>query len=517
MTTETSQPFEQDQSKYKDFRDMLADNSLSPEEVEDLHERYDADREAVAWETRELSADLRKEVEQYKEMTDMSREQIQKLQILTWIPKNQIDGLRGPMSFAQYQLFTDILPELWNPWPRELSEQYDEIFDTAKSQFNSLSMSERKNIQSQIGSGADGVFWPNTFQKICENISADESLKVFLTGALWSEEEITPIPVIQAEQEETIVVNNASETWDVEIQDIPDVARDETVEINPEALKSDLREQSRLYSPSLIRELQIALGDIWVDGAFWNESATRILEKYPQLTNLEDVFAAEWINTDVDGILSRDGSPEVFRNLYGEYIDRLWADLWLPDGFIQAIIKKETTYGAGLNSPTGSKWMMQLTKWPFKDMRGDHGDTIWVDSRKVLRYQEVFQRIDLDALLAVQVWDEWVAQERIPSEIIAHLETVQNSENVSEIQQSITALFEHIKGNKNEYDHETNMIIWSVYLAYQYDRADWNLWQSARNYNGDRKIASNGKQTRDNYADTVMRYFREIGREDRVS
>lgn len=535
MPLESTQSFEQDRNKYIDFRDMLADSSLSPEEVEDLKMRYDEECQEIESETMWLCSELLLEIEQYKEMTDMSREQIQKLQILTGIPKSQIDGLRGPTSFAQYQLFIDTTPELWQLWPKSLSEKYDEIFENAETEFNSLSSQERKDIQSQSWAAADGVFGPNTFQKICESISSDISLKVFLTGKSWVEEE-QDTEKWAAEENDDMILNWAVDDWvlvsaawddilesEIDLSwdqedmqalwddmEVTSQATQEGVEIKPEELISQLKHQARDYPNSLIEELQAALWNIWVDGAFGNESANRILEKYPELTSLEDVFAAEGINTDIDGILSRDGSPEVFRNLYGAYIDTLGADLWLPDGFIEAIIKKETTYGAALNSPTGSKWMMQLTKWPFKDMRWDYGNRIGVDSAKVLRYQEIFQRVDLDALLAVQVWDEWPAWERIPTEIITHLRTVQNSENIAEIQQSITNLYEHIKGNRSEYDHETNMIIWSVYLAYQFDRADGDVWQTARNYNWDVKIASNGNQTRTNYANTVQRYLRNI-------
>ena len=143
-------------------------------------------------------------------------------------------------------------------------------------------------------------------------------------------------------------------------------------------------------------------------------------------------------------------------------------------------------------------------------MRWDHRDNIWLDSAKVLRYQDIFQRIDLDALLAVEIWEEWQTEQRIPEEVISHLRTIQDSENITEIQTSITQLYNHIKWNRHEYDHETNMIIWSVYLAYQYDRANGDIWQTARNYNGDRKIASNGNQIRTNYANTVQSYFNAL-------
>jgi len=320
--------------------------------------------------------------------------------------------------------------------------------------------------------------------------------------------EVQDIPVVEE-------VTTEIQWWEDPQDKLVDAKRwKEDNDINPEELKSKLKLEARNYSHSLILQLQASLEDIWIDWVFWNESATRILEKYPEITDLESVFAIEGINTDVDGVLSQSKDIRVlqenFENLYGEYIETIWDDLWLPNWFIQAIIRKETTYWSALNSPTGSKWMMQLTKWPFKDMRWDHWEKIWVDSAKVRRYQEVFRKIDIDKLLWVKVWEESTAVDKIPSHVVEHLRTIQSSENIAEIQTSITSLYKHIKGNKYEYDHETNMIIGSVYLAYQYDRNDNDIWLTARKYNGDKKIAPNGKQTRTNYANTVQRYYNEL-------
>lgn len=525
MSLESTQSFEQDRNKYIDFRDMLADNSLSPKEVEDLQDRYDEECQEIKSETMWLCDDLLGEVEQYKEMTHMSREQIQKLQILTWIPKSQIDWLRGPTSFAQYQLFTDTISQFSDLWPQALSEKYDEIFETAKAQFNSLSVQDRIDIQSKSWAAADGVFWPNTFQKICESGLDDASLTVFLTGKTWAGDDseqliadesdviitgwaeddqlvasvwvdvleselVEPVPE-QEEVLETPVTDAAvdiSASWN-NIDEASDTTQ-EAAEINPDDLISQLKQQAWDYPNSLIEDLQIALEDIWVDWVFGNESANRILEKHPELTSLEDVFAAEGINTDIDGILSRDGSPEVFRSLYGEYIDTLGANLWLPDGFIEAIVKEETTYGADLNSDTWAKGLMQLTGSVFSDMRWDEsvngrlsrGTALW----KVKDYQEVFQKVDLEALLTIEIWESWTVWDKIPSEIIAHIQTIQDSDEMREVQGSIDELYEHLKWDSNAYDHETNLLVWSVYLSFLYtNRNNENIWKTAYNYNWD--------------------------------
>jgi len=534
MPVENIQSFEQDQDKYKDFRNMLADASISQEEVEDLQARYDTECEEVTSETIWLCGDLLKEVEQYKEMTQMSIPQVRTLQKLIQIPASQRDWLRWPKTYAQYQAFIDAI---WSDaWPKELAEAYEDIFAWAQQMFESLSHENRKILQREVWAGDDGIFWPNTFGKISTAVYTNPSLKIFfnfqssqkIAPEVWQVEETTiPEPEIEerlewksedselkqgiwepkqetdTREEEFTVINNLSPDEDV------------IIEVFPEQQKDIFKEQSKLYSGWLIRQLQDALWDIAVDGAFWNQSATRILEKHPELTNLEEVFAAEWINTDIDGVLSTSKDiiilQENFRNLYGDYIDRLGSDLWLPDGFIEAIIKKETTYWKELNSDTWSKWLMQLTKWPFKDMHWDHGDIIWNDIAKVRRYQEVFRRLDIDWLLTVEIWDKWEATSRIPEDIVNHLKNIQDSNDISSVQKSIRALRQHLKWNSHEYDHETNMIIWSVYLAYQYDRFEGNIWNTARKYNGDKKInPKTGREFRRDYANTVQRYFDDL-------
>lgn len=514
MNVENTQNFQEDRNKYKDFRDMLADGSLSPKEVEDLHMRYEGEKEDIKTNTLELSADLQREVEQYKQMAQMSRAEIRLLQKLTSTPKWEVDGQRGPSSFARYRAFVETYPQFQNIWPQELTIK---LSQDIKTTFHSLSRAQKIQVQKQVKAHADGFFGKNTLGKIMENISQDSKLQsLFFKSRGDTQKEVSPWEEREKIVKQKQIISTIQETklegrntdthnaWEQEI----------SLEKNPEEIKTALKLQAKQYGGGLIRKLQAKLKNITADGIFGNQSADRILEKYPELTQLKDVFKAEGIDTEVDGVLSSSNDIRVlkenFTHLYGEYITKLWDNLDLPQWFIEAIIKKETTYGKALNSETGSKWLMQLTKWPFKDMRWDVGDHIWVDSKKVLRYQELFKKIDFDDLMTTKIWDEKTASSKIPMNIKKHFNTLQSSTDVPEIQKSITALFTHIKWNKYEYDHETNIIIGSVYLAWLYESTWENIWKTAKSYNGDKKIARNGKETRVNYANTVQKYFKVL-------
>lgn len=537
MVVELTNTFEQNREKYKDFRSALSDSNLDQNEKQELSEKYYWDCHEIHEQTQRDCSDLLKEVELYTNMKQMSREEIKKLQILSWI--QNVDGLRGPTTFATYL-------EIWNrglglenlsPW--EVVSKYEEVFLTIESKFKAISnRNERREIQRKVWAVTDGHFWPNTFKAIMKNPKNNEDIITLFFDSPVVENTDDIEESLEDKSEEQVwedVIQANAEIIDQETPEVQEVSWD-TPEIttNPhpdvfveaqeeELLSSDEKRtlfklQAKEYTRGLIRELQSKLWNVWVDGSFWNQSANRVIEKFPNAQSLDEVFNLEWINTDIDGILSSDGNPEVFRELYGEYIEKLWSDLGLPHGFIEAIIRKETTYGMALNSPTWSKGMMQLTQWPFRDMRWDY--TVWKwesarivrwgDSNKVLRYRAIFQKIDLNSLLGVEIWDKWLASTRIPDDIISAMRTIQTSENISEIQEQINLLLNHIKWDKHSYDHETNMIIGSVYLSYLYENRWWNIWKTARDYNWDIKLWSNGKQIRYNYADTVKRYYNNL-------
>ena len=83
MSGEVAQNFEENRDKYKDFRDALSDSHLDQEEKAELTDKYYSECAEVHTETQDVCEELRKELDFYKEMTDMSRDEISRLQILS--------------------------------------------------------------------------------------------------------------------------------------------------------------------------------------------------------------------------------------------------------------------------------------------------------------------------------------------------------------------------------------------------------------------------------------------------
>ena len=215
-----------------------------------------------------------------------------------------------------------------------------------------------------------------------------------------------------------------------------------------------------------------------------------------------------------DGPLPRELSlskqRENYREQFWELEDFLSSSLNIPQWLISAIIRKETTFVQNLNSPTWSKWIMQLTIWPFKDMNGDVWSRIWADNKRILQYQNLFQKINLSILSGIKVW-EFTVWERMKPEILQAFDDLQNG-SIQEYRQALSLLRQHIKWRERTkiYDHVTNMIIGSVYFAFLHQiRTWWNLRRAVRDYNWDRNIhQKTWKETREHYADTVLNFHK---------
>lgn len=499
----------------QDIYQLARDGELSVSEEQDLLARYESQKEQIVSETQSDLAELRDFIDIFQSVETLSQEQKIQLQMILSLPRSERDGVFWPGTFQKFLAFRRENSFSWTP------QELLQVYDQEKSNFEWLSLDEKKALQPEWWK--DGIWGQQTFRFILSQKSGEtlwesdseteteiqETHSAHIPGDQHPEEIIT-----RSEAEMLSPVSQDSISPELQSARIPgDQHPEEIIEIeepaweNIESLdekKSRFQAEAREYQRVLLRQLQEHLGEIPVDGSFWPLSVERLLEVYPQIENMAQAFELAAINTDIDGILTNNGDPEVFRNLYGEYIKQLGNDLGLPLWFIEAIIKQETNYGTDLVSHTGSHGLMQLTRWPFKDMRGDSGDRIGVSSETVLRYQEIFQRIDLDALLQVEIGDRWQAQDRMPAEVIEALRTIQSSQDIPEIQEKITFLYEYLKLSGDDFhDHEANMIIGSVYLASLYERYDQNIEITAREYN------SSPNEMRA-YGRNVERFFEEI-------
>ena len=242
---------------------------------------------------------------------------------------------------------------------------------------------------------------------------------------------------------------------------------------------------------------------------------------------------------------------ERFKQKYSPLTGYLENTLGIPDGINNAIARKESSYFTNLNSGSGSKWGMQLTKWPFQDMRwfGAEWETPTstknIRENKIRKYQEIFKMITFTDLKALSAWNGKTIWETLPTDIWLKLESISTS-SPEQAEIAIAQLQGIIKwtSNKKNYLHTLNIIIGDVYLKYLYQH-EWgqDVQETARKYNNDTKGAvyrayrdkldengdvilnkdgkpvreayweklldENGKQriVRDVYAETVVKYM----------
>lgn len=519
MPWEQTKNTETYKEKYKDFREMLSNSNLSDEEKNQLQESYSYACDKAHNKAQEMCKELQSELAVYNEMKELSREDIRLVQRVIGIPKSQRDGIKGPLTFSQYFSYTQKYPSLSKISLRQIIAEYQKH----KNIFHNQTWTERKNLQNSLGLKDDGIYGAKTFWAMYENISSmqdntQETSPVEKIQKKHKEtEQVTPIESIPKTENMSVSEKNRADTIRTEAYTSEETLKNtpERNKLSPKELKSNLIWEAKTYSKQLLKELQRKLWFNPPDGSFWPISVNKAIELQPNITSIQGFFDYYEINTDIDTSLSQSNNlwelQENFLGLYWEYIENITQNMDLPATFVEAIIWKETTYGKNLNSNSGSKWLMQLTESAFDDMRGDIREWKRKDHQKVRRYQEIFKSIDLDVALSVNIWNKWPAKARIPSHIINAFTTIQESDNIWQIQESVDILKNHIKWNAKEYDHEANIIIGTVYLEFiKKYRAKWDLWNTAFRYNGNAKKLSNGKTERQDYKEKVIKKYNQL-------
>jgi hypothetical protein len=274
----------------------------------------------------------------------------------------------------------------------------------------------------------------------------------------------------------------------------------------------------------------------WIDGDFWKLTLTRYKKKNPKWSG-ETI--SEFISRNKKGIeaqsiylwdkvlwwksneyeknwTSERNAEKEFRQKYGEFTETLWDSLLLPEWFINAIIHQETDFwlwrdiqeGKWINrklaSGTGSKGIMQLTRWPFLDMRWfetvDWKLQKW-NGKKTETYRELFRTVNVDKIKTIDMWNWRTIWDTLPGKIWNDLERIQETKTTTAKSQAILKswqVFIKWRENKERYFHTLNIIIWSVYLKYLHNSKNWNMFSTAESYNWDIDKKS--------YAQSVMEY-----------
>ena len=235
-------------------------------------------------------------------------------------------------------------------------------------------------------------------------------------------------------------------------------------------------------------------------------SSTRTPTQVPQTTS-EAFWDMQW-----DIPLK---SKEEFDAKYQEFTHTLEQDLGLSVGIGSAMAYVESHYGQYLNSKSGSKWILQLTAWPFWDMRWDHTPAgkrriPYNDMEKVEEYRDIFKKINIPALKSIDMGDGSTIGESMDNDVWEKLQQLQDDSITSRQAASIIdELKDMIKWSDDTYHHTLNIIIWEVYYAYLYQNSDFDLKKALIKYNGDNTRESDGRAHKYHYADKVMQKFTE--------
>lgn len=297
-------------------------------------------------------------------------------------------------------------------------------------------------------------------------------------------------------------------------EEIPEYT-EESVMLKLEGSKGDINSSKDLWKLLSKEELiimQTIAKDKWyykwsIDWKTWPNS----FDAYEQLL---------WI-VHLNGKMRNESE---YRKRFSAVWHSLEADLWVPRWSVNSIIKKETTFWTNLNSKTGSKWMMQLTIHPLNDMiwktsiKVDWKWRAWPDNmNKVLKYKELFQRIDLSKLKSLDNgidWVNWTIEDSMWQEVWEKLEDIQDpniwSEETAKLIKEIKWILKNPR-DKYTYVHTLNMIVWTVYFTRLYERNWDSLEKAAINYNWDNKIYKWDwwKPHKYNYWSTVMKYYQQ--------
>lgn len=274
--------------------------------------------------------------------------------------------------------------------------------------------------------------------------------------------------------------------------------------------------------PKILLQIQFITGSI-PDGKY-GPNTQRAIDNFINQTewvdSIEDILLLGIEEFNFDTVASVD----TVENLERKFDDNYWnltaileSALNLPSFTLASVARKESTFWSELNSGTGSKWMLMLTNWPFRDMRwmASGREIDGEDMQKVQRYQEIFTRISLSDLKQLSLGTGKTVEDSLPSIIWDKLEALQTCSPKEAI--DIFAQLQWVLKSpihKNNYLHTLNMICWSVYLKYLHENdAKGNFRDALRRYNNDDKVAytrSDGTQvqTRDAYADKVLQYMK---------
>lgn len=347
------------------------------------------------------------------------------------------------------------------------------------------------------------------------------------------------------------IISAIASSWIKEIQSNSEIPEQEAPEketiIKPEYLYSDSDLDIFKQAKKLTKWESEALQSFmwftiwkWIDGDFSKFTLARYKEKNPKWSgetilefisrNKKDMEAQSiyvwdkvlwWKSNEYEEWWAAERNAEKeFRQKYGKLTKKLWNSLWLPNWFINAIIHQEVDFWLWRDTDNRSgvvnrsllpknwwKGMMQLTKWPFLDMRWfetvDWKLKKW-NSNKTETYRKLFRTVNVDYIKAIDMWDGRILWDTLSGNIWNDLRRIQDSKTTTtETQTIVKSWHTFIRGkeNKERYFHTLNIIVWSVYLKYLHNSKGWDIILTAESYNWDIDKKS--------YAQSVLQYQKQ--------
>lgn len=215
---------------------------------------------------------------------------------------------------------------------------------------------------------------------------------------------------------------------------------------------------------------------------------------------------------------------EEYKEIYGKLSQEISSQLQIPNNLIDAIVQKESSYWVWLEW-NGSVWIMQLTKRPMKDMRGDNNNTIWVNKKNSEKYQAIYNLFDFEKIKNISIWNGSTLKDTLPNSVWGKLESIKNVKSIKDFQDIMWDFLNLIKTPKwkeKHYYHTLNMIIWSVYFKSLLNKEWFNisLWEENKkndtaiyktltNYNWNNAIGKDGRNMKYSYTESIMKNWKK--------
>ena len=417
----------------------------------------------------------------------------------------------------QLEAALDIDKDITPDEAKILTEKYEAVRDTLvewKAQILAITHEELLSFSEGLGVDYPSVW--TTIKKLYDVSIDDEYLPLREDDDLPFRDSID----ISADEVVSSIENNTPEIPVVE----DNVITTNDVIKSPQEAAEILKKLDRAQ-----REYLQVITGAYPDGIIWagtKEKLNIFLEKHSLTLNqlLEKYDISEFhTDFDYDEKMSEGTLVEVrenFKDKYAALTSSLENQLGIPLWINNAIARKESFYFTDLNSWSGSKWGMQLTKWPFEDMRWfwakgkTPASTRRIRNNQIEEYQEIFQMIDFNELKWLSAGNGKLIEETLPATIWEKLETIWTTtpENTEVIIAQLQWIIKWISNQEN-YLHTLNIILWDVYFKYLYQHeTNQDTQKTARRYNNDDKVAYIDKdwnkiKIRDVYAETVVKYM----------